>query len=69
MIKFSSEECTDLDTGNQSLYKFRNAKQCAIIAVEDIVSYFTKIQFDYHEGYFDSDIAYFNQVKTEIENL
>ena len=61
-LRYSTEDCTDLYTGNPSIYKFRNAKQCALIAVDEILSVVN--------GYAWSPTQdYWQKVKTEIENL
>jgi hypothetical protein len=44
---------------------FDTAKQCALIAVDEVLSIKKEIWDDFHREYFD----YWQQVKTEIEKL
>ena len=57
MLKYSTEQCTDLSTGNCSKYKFDNAKKCALIAVDEILE-IPRV-----------GLKYWQQVKQEIELL
>ena len=50
-------------------YKYNAAKQCALIAVDEIIKAIKTIEADYHEGYMDGDIREWQSVKIEIENL
>jgi hypothetical protein len=67
-LRYSTEDCTDLYTGNPSTYKFKNAKQCALIAVDEIIG--TEMLID-EDTYVEkkSYLAYWQEVKTEIEKL
>lgn len=51
------------------IINLQDAKQCAIIAVDEIINAIKLIEKDYHEGYFSSDIAHYQSVKEEIINL
>ncbi len=67
MLKYSSELSNDLYTGNASIYKFRNAKQCALIAVDEIIA--LNLQYSDIEYGGINSYEFWEQVKTEIENI
>jgi hypothetical protein len=68
-LKYSTEECTDLHTGSPSVYKWRNAKQCALIAVDELI----EIAVQYEDALSASQTSdypeFLKEVKQEIEKL
>lgn len=45
------------------------AKQCAIIAVDEIIDTLSKYTGMHDQEFFDADVKFYEQVKTEINNL
>jgi len=68
-LRYCTDECTDLYTGNLSIYKLRNAKQCALIAVDEIMYINLMEQPQHNVLYNNHKNEYWQQVKTEIESL
>ncbi len=45
------------------------AKQCALIAVDELINSWCAYTGMYEQQFFDSELKYWEQVKTEIEKL
>lgn len=68
-LRYSTEECTDLYPGNQSQCKFRNAKECALIAVGEIIKELSPLEHNPLGTYTNPKIEHWQEVKQELEKL
>ncbi len=56
--------CTETEEMNQT-----TAKQCALICIDEIIEGINRLNFACHIKALQNDILYWEQVKTEIQNL
>jgi len=45
------------------------SKQCALIAVDEIIDSYSEYKNMHDQEFLDADVKYWQQVKTEIKNL
>jgi hypothetical protein len=57
------------DFGRLTMYNYDNAKQCALIAVDEILNSLNSDRISYGSEYRYEESDFWNEVKTEIELL
>lgn len=67
------DKFTDIENEYNEYSDFKQAKQCALITVDEILEnvnyFFTELEKDGLPNKFDDEIEYWQEVKQEIEKL